>query len=206
MISIRDHEAVRFAGAQQVTRAATGLRPSRLPVWAVNQIHDPAFRFSTNIASGVRVTFASDTDAIEAEVMLTGIELPEMSAPTPRFDLVVDGTTFGARQSNEGNRWVAKVVAGAAQPYELEFRNGDVSRIRFDGLGHGMKRIELWMPQNRWVEVRGLRVADGAKVEAARARRGGGGCTMEARSASAAKPTGRRRRGRRSRRGWRDWT
>lgn len=167
MISIRDHEAVRFAGAQQVTRAPTGLRPSRLPAWAVGQIHDPAFRFSINIASGVRIAFASDTDAIEAEVMLTGIELPEISGPTPRFDLVVDGATVANRLSNEGSRWVAKGMAGGLQAFDFEFRTGDVSRIRFDGLGTAMKRIELWMPQNRWVEVRDLRIVDGAKVETA---------------------------------------
>ena len=168
MISIRDHEAVRFAGAQQVTRAATGLRPCRLPAWAVAQIVDPAFRFAANTASGVRLAFATDSDVIEADVMLTGIEMPDYAGPTPRFDLVVDGGTAATQLSGEGNRWVARATApGGLQPFELEFRTGEVSRVRFDGLGTAMKRTELWMPQSRWVEVRDLRIADGARVEAA---------------------------------------
>lgn len=163
MISIHDHEAVRFAGALDVTRWPTGLTPRRLPAWAAEQILDPIFKFTIAIASGVRIVFASDTDAVELDAMLTGIEWPELPGPTPRFDLVVDGETVAIRQTPEGGRWVVQVGGGA--PYIVEFRAGEPSHVRFDSLGTAMKRIELWLPQNCSVEVHDLRVSAGAMIE-----------------------------------------
>jgi lysophospholipase L1-like esterase len=96
--------------------------------------------------------------------MLTGIEFPERPGPTPRFDLVVDGTTVATRQSDDGGRWVVRQASGAPTPYSVELRAGEPSSIRFDGLGASLKRIELWLPQNCSVELRDLRIRDGAKV------------------------------------------
>ena len=103
MISILDHEAVRFAGAQEVSRSPTGRTRRRLPKWASQQIHDPIFQYTISSPSGVRIAFASDTDAIELDAMLTGIEWPDVPGLTPRFDLVVDGATVATR-----HRWLAK--------------------------------------------------------------------------------------------------
>ncbi len=166
MISILDHEAVRFAGAQEVSRSPTGRTPRRLPKWASQQIQDPIFQFTISSASGVRIVFASDTDAVELDAMLTGIEWPDMPGPTPRFDLVVDSQTVATSQSREGGRWVVRAGSGST-PYSIEFHAGEPSRVRFDGLGAAMKRIELWLPQNCSVEVRDLRVSDASRIEAA---------------------------------------
>lgn len=166
MISILDHEAVRFAGALDMSRTATGRTPRRLPKWASQQIDDPIFQFTVSSASGIRIVFASDTDAVELDAMLTGIEWPEVPGPTPRFDLVVDGRTVATSPAPEGGRWVVQ-VGGGSTPYGIEFRAGEPSHVRFDGLGTAMKRIELWLPQNCSVEVRDLRVGDGSRIEAA---------------------------------------
>jgi hypothetical protein len=167
MKSILDHQAVRFAGALDMSYSATGRTPRRLPLWASKQIHDPMFQFTVSTASGVRVVFSSDTDAVEIDAMLTGIEWPEMSSPAPRFDLVVDGETVATQTSSDGGRWIVRVTARATERYGVEFRAGEPSRIRFAGLGSAMKRIELWLPQSCTVEVRDLRVDDDARVEAA---------------------------------------
>jgi hypothetical protein len=164
MISILEHDAIRFAGAQDLARRPTGVTPRRLPSWAAHEVHDPIFRFTIAMASGIRIEFASDTDAVEIDAMLTGIEWPEVHAPTPRFDLVVDGRTIATRQSNEGGRWLVTTGGGATR-YSVEFRAGDPSRVRFEGLGGAMKRIELWLPQNCSVEVRDLRIDEGSRIE-----------------------------------------
>ena len=44
MQSILEHEAVRFAGAVDMSRSGTGITPRRLPAWASKQIHDPMFQ------------------------------------------------------------------------------------------------------------------------------------------------------------------
>ncbi|MBI5283574.1 MAG: lipase [Chloroflexi bacterium] len=166
MISVLDHAAVRLAGALDASHSATGRTPRRLAAWASKQIQDPMFQFMISVASGVRITFASNADAVELDAMLTGIELAEMPGPTPRFDLVIDGQTVAAQQSAGGGRWVVRPASGPG-PFDVEFRAGERSAIRFDGLGSGMKRIELWLPQSCIVELRDLRVSEGATVEPA---------------------------------------
>src|SRR5207249_1837558 len=166
MISILEHEAVRFAGAQDLARRPTGITPRRLPSWAAHEVHDPIFQFTIAMASGVRIVFASDTDAVEIDAMLTGIEWPEVPTPSPRFDLVIDRETVATRQSNEGGRWVV-TAGGEATPYSVEFRAGEPSHLRFAGLGNAMKQIELWLPQNASVEVGDLRIDDGSTIESA---------------------------------------
>ena len=60
MISILEHEAIRFAGAQDLARRATGITPRRLPSWAAHEVHDPIFQFTVAMASGIRIVFASE--------------------------------------------------------------------------------------------------------------------------------------------------
>ena len=47
-------------------------------------------------------------------------------------------------------------------------RAGDVGTLRFDGLGDGMKDVEIWLSQAAQSELRALRLGDGARVEAPR--------------------------------------
>jgi hypothetical protein len=164
VISVIDDNAVRFAGAQGMSRSASGRTPRRLPAWASQQIHDPAFQFAASVASGVRLAFASDSDAIELDAMLMTTEWPGVRRQTPRFDLVMDGEPAAKAASSDGGRWVVTPQRGADVPYVMEFRPGTASRVRFDGLGHAMKRIEVWLPQQCVVEVRDLRIDDGAEV------------------------------------------
>ncbi|HEX5480399.1 MAG TPA: SGNH/GDSL hydrolase family protein [Dehalococcoidia bacterium] len=166
MQSIMEHEAVRFAGAVDMSRSGTGVTPRRLPAWASKQIHDPMFQFAASVASGVRIVVSSDSDAVELDAMLTGIIWPGTTGPTPRFDLVVDSETVATHTSAEGARWVVQPVEGPERT-AIEFRPGKASRVRFGGLGRGMKRIELWLPQGCIVELRDLRVSDGARIERA---------------------------------------
>jgi len=167
MKSVLAHAAIRIAGAADVSRSGTGITPRRLPAWASAQIHDPMFQFVISVASGVRVVFASDTGAVELDAMVTGIEWPMMPGPAPRFDLVVDGLTIATRPSTEGARWLVDITDNPQSRYVVTFRAGAPSTVRFDGLGLGMKCIEIWLPQNGIVELRDLRVDDGARVEPA---------------------------------------
>ncbi|MEX0683446.1 MAG: SGNH/GDSL hydrolase family protein [Dehalococcoidia bacterium] len=166
MKSILNRDEVQLVGALDISRSATGLIPRRLPAWAWNQIHDPLFQFTVATASGIRAVFVSNTDALELDAMLTGVEFPERSGPLPRFDLVVDGETVATQQSGDGGRWVVGTGNGP-NGYDIEFRAGGPSAVRFDGLGSEMKRIELWLPQNCMIELRDLRISEGALLEAA---------------------------------------
>jgi hypothetical protein len=165
MQSILDHASVRIAGALSLARHDTGVVPRRLPKWAADQIVDPGFRFVMSSASGLRITFTTDADAIELDVMLTGTDYPGNKTPPPCFDLVVDGELRAGHVTRSGGLWVVPPLnSGRTDP---EFVPGDPETISFAGLGGTRKRIEIWLPQNRRVELRGLRVPDGAGVERA---------------------------------------
>jgi hypothetical protein len=164
MRRVLDHGAVRLAGAQDVVRLPTGITPRRLPAWAAQQVADPVFQFIIAMASGIRVAFVSDSDAVELDAMLTGVEFEGLGGPVPRFDLVVDGRPVAVQPSTAGQRWVIEAGAPGA-PLRAELRAGEPSAIRFDGLGAQRKRIEVWLPQGCSVELRDLRIRAGAVLE-----------------------------------------
>ncbi len=165
MQSILEHEAVRLVGALSVSRWESGIMPRRLPEWALAQIADPMFRWVVSNASGVRLVFSTDSDVVEIEAKLTGAEIEGTAQPpAPRFDLVIDGEVRATQTTTAGALWVLSANDRNASP---TLRDGDAGTIRFDGLGGAMKRVEVWLPQARRVELRDLRIDDGAALAAA---------------------------------------
>src|SRR5438105_8469529 len=67
----------------------------------------------------------------------------------------------------EGRRTLDRDSRRRSDTYAVEFRAGEPTHVRFDGLATSMKRIELWLPQNCSVEVRDLRIGDTAMIQPA---------------------------------------
>ncbi len=164
MQSILNDERVRIAGALDLHRVPSGVIPRRLPLWASKQIIDPGFRFALSSASGVRLAFSIDSDVIEVDVMLTGIEFPGGSLPDPCFDLLIDGELVADHTTRSGGTWLMPPIGSGST--EATFRPGDPETIVFASLTPSMKRVEIWLPQNRRVELRDLRIAAGAALDA----------------------------------------
>lgn len=162
MQSILQDPAVVIEGALGMSRSPSGMTPRRLPRWASAQILDPLFQFAVSNASGVRLAFDTDSDVLELDVMLTGVEFPGGALPSPCFDLVVDGELVAGHASDSGGRWSVRPTPGAAA--ETIFRPGQPATVTFRGLRRVAKRVEVWLPQNCIVELRDLRVSDGASV------------------------------------------
>jgi hypothetical protein len=68
-----------------------------------------------------------------------------------------------AHTTTAGGRWVISFDINRAMT--TEFRPGEAETVRFDGLGGDFKQIELWLPQACIVELRDLRIADGAAID-----------------------------------------
>ncbi|CAN5739879.1 SGNH/GDSL hydrolase family protein [soil metagenome] len=154
---------VAFVGALDVERSATGWQPRRLPAWTRPQIPDLFMEAMVQMPSGVRVRFSTDATAIELDVMLTLIrQLPKDLAPA-WFDLVVDGDLAGQQPTTEGH----VINLSSLDPGDISFAAGEPTTIRFEGLAPGSKVVEVWLPQASSVEVRAVRVDDGATVAAA---------------------------------------
>ena len=79
------------------------------------------------------------------------------------FDLVVDGELHAQVATTEGH----VLHLDSRDPSAVTFSEGAPTTIRFEDLPAGAKTIELWLPQASTMELRGLRVDEGASVDPA---------------------------------------
>jgi len=153
-------DAFRFEGILDTRRTPKGMRISRLPAWAQSQIVDPAFTWAAGVPSGARLVFETDSTSVDLDVQLMRLAFAERPVAPAGFDLVVDGELCEVRYSETGH----VVRAGGRDLSRIEFVRGLPDTIRFDRLGGGAKHIEIWLPNNSSLELRGLSVDDGASV------------------------------------------
>ncbi|HYM14126.1 MAG TPA: GDSL-type esterase/lipase family protein [Dehalococcoidia bacterium] len=151
--------AVRITGALDFDRLPTGIVPRRLPAWTRPQVVDPLLAAVVAMPSGVRLEFVTDADAIELEAMLTSLQVGTLPLASAAFDLVIDGSLAARLATGDRN-----IIAIDLTTFSFSFVPGAPATVRFEGLGSGSKRIELWLPQSATVELRALRVPDGASV------------------------------------------
>ncbi|MGH7290466.1 MAG: SGNH/GDSL hydrolase family protein, partial [Myxococcota bacterium] len=158
-----DAAPVEIVGALELRRSPTGISPRRLPAWTAPQIPDAFMDLVVQMTSGVRIAFRTTSTSLELDVLATGLQLEgDKRAPTV-FDLVVNGEPVGSHATDAGNTLVIDV---SRAPFGVRFEAGAPCSLRFDSLPAAMKDVELWLPQAATVELRGLRVDDGAHVEA----------------------------------------
>jgi hypothetical protein len=154
---------VEIVNALDIDRTDAGITPRRLPAWTRPQIPDLFMEFMVTLGSGVRLALRTDAPWIELDVVPTGFEITNMPKPTVAYDLVVDGTRVARHVADFGPRLVLDL-----KRFDVSVRKGGVGTVRFDGLAEEMKDVELWLSQAAMSELRALRVADGARVEAPR--------------------------------------
>jgi hypothetical protein len=154
---------VDLVGALDCEVSATGLSPRRLPAWTRPQIPDLFMDFVVQMPSGVRLRFRTSSSVVELEVLLTQLRVGPNELQPSAFDLVVDGRSAGQVRTTTGNVLNIDLM----RPDDVVLDVGEPATIRYDGLGDGMKDIEIWLPQAATVELRALRIDDGAVIEPA---------------------------------------
>ncbi|HEY2213465.1 MAG TPA: SGNH/GDSL hydrolase family protein [Acidimicrobiales bacterium] len=154
---------VEVVGALDLDHSPTGLVPRRLPAWTRPQIPDLFMDVVVQLPSGVRLRFATTSTCIELDVMLTNLSRPPMPQMAAVFDLVIDGEVVAQQQSTEGHL----IILGPNGPADISFAAGEPTTLTFEDLPSGMKVVEIWLPQASGVELRSLRIEDGASTEAA---------------------------------------
>jgi hypothetical protein len=158
------HPALDFRGAYEVKTTPHGVMPRRLPARVTSQSPDPGLEFMANMPSGVRLTFRSDTSVVELDVHEMGVQMKGNERLRMTFDLYEDGEFSINRAATKGP---TVVIDRATMPPGIEMLPGVVSTLQFDELRDGMKTIEIWLPQCGSVEIRGLRIEAGARIERA---------------------------------------
>jgi hypothetical protein len=157
-----DGGEVDLVGALDSERTATGIIPRRLPAWTRPQIPDLFMDAMVQMPSGVRLRLATDSTAVEIDVMLTLVRILPRPLEPAEFDLVVDGTPVDDVRTTSGTVFTVDMT----DPTRADVQRGAPTTIRFDGLAAGEKVIEVWLPQATVVELRAVRVDDGASVRA----------------------------------------
>jgi hypothetical protein len=157
-----NHPALAFRGAYEVKATPHGAMPRRLPARVTAQSPDPGLEFMANMPSGVRLTFRSDTRHLELDVHEMALQMKGDARLRMAFDLYEDGVLAMSRAATEGP---TVVIDRATMPPGIEMLPGTASTLQFDELRAGMKTIEIWLPQCGSVELRGLRIDTGARIE-----------------------------------------
>jgi hypothetical protein len=156
------HPALEFRGAYELKTTPHGVMPRRLPARVTSQSPDPGLEFMANMPSGVRLTFRSDTRAFELDVHEMGVQMKGETRRPMLLELYVDAA-FAMNRTLENGPTV--VIDRSTMPPKIEMIPGEASTLQFTDLAAGMKTVEIWLPQNGSVELRGLRIEAGAEIE-----------------------------------------
>jgi hypothetical protein len=159
-----DELPIRGALDRDVT--ATGIVLRRLPSWTRHQLVDPALALLVTMPAGVRLAFVTDSRRLELDVMLTVLEVDGAPFPPAAFDLVVGDEARASVETTSGTRLVVETRTGA-----LDLVPGEPATIRFDDLpGDASAPVEVWLPHASVVELRAVRIDEGAALGPAPAR------------------------------------
>ncbi len=138
-----------------------GLSLSRLPAAAQGRDPDPQLVLTASMSAGMRLRLDSDTRALELDAEATGLRYVGGARRPVVFDLFVGDRRFARRLAPEGP---TLLVDFGRFPPEVTRQPGPATRLRFDHLPPGMKRLELWLPQNAAITLKALRVDADALV------------------------------------------
>ncbi|WP_328448793.1 SGNH/GDSL hydrolase family protein [Amycolatopsis sp. NBC_00438] len=148
-------------GALELEPTELGLVPHRLPARARTQNTDPRLAMAEAQPAGVRLRFRTRADVVELETRPTKVVYPG-APPRPDgvYDLLVDGRLERSGVVEGGSTLTVDLATGAGSRAD-----GPTGRVRFTGLGAGLKDVEIWLPHNEITELVALRTD--APVEAA---------------------------------------
>ena len=159
-VDLYDAPPLRFEGVLDTRRTPNGLRMSRLPRAVHERISDPGFSWVADVPSGARMVMRTDSTAIELDVQLMRLQVGDRPMQKSAFDLVVNGELRDGRTSEAGH--VVKV--NPLDRTDMRIVRGSQDTIRFDGLAPTDKLVEIWLPNASLLELRAVRVDDGATV------------------------------------------
>ena len=144
----------------------TGIVLRRLPSWTRPQLVDPALALVVTMPAGVRLSVLTDSRSLELDVMLTVLQLDGALLPPATFDLVVGEEVRASVETTGGTRLVVETRTRA-----LDIVPGEPATIRFDDLpGDASVPVEVWLPHASVVELRAVRIDEGATLGPAPAR------------------------------------
>ncbi|MBP2367850.1 GDSL-type esterase/lipase family protein [Pseudonocardia parietis] len=142
-----------FRGALEFEHTPIGVRPHRLPAWALDQARDAQLAMAQAQPSGVRISVDTAATSIEVTALATRYGYRGVPARAPGvFDLVVDGRLHGRASLDTATVVTLDPATGVA-----DRADGVPGPVTFDRLPAGGKRVEIWLPHTESVEIVELR-------------------------------------------------
>ncbi|GAA3850455.1 GDSL-type esterase/lipase family protein [Streptomyces sedi] len=143
-----------FRGALELERTPRGLLPHRLPARARAQCQDPQLALAESQPSGVRLALRTAATVVELDALPTKRVHPGLPPrPDGVYELLVDGALAGqATAVGGGDTLTVDLTSGTTTHH-----TGEPVTLRFAGLPHRSKRVEIWLPHNETTELVALR-------------------------------------------------
>ena len=151
---------MRFAGIAELVAGPTGVRPMRLPQWALDQTDAVALPVVAGMPSGARMEFVTDATSIEMTCQLITVKTADRPVLPVVFELMLDGAVIS---SHAASAYHLIHTPDATRP-DITLIPGGTETVRFDGLPGGGKNLALWFPPNSGVEIQSFTLNDGASV------------------------------------------
>ena len=158
---------VELKGALSTSTGRHGVALSRLGENAEAQSIDPQLVWMGRMPSGARLAFETDSDVVEIDAHVTRLGFLGNYPFQAAFELVVDDRDVHTVATTE----TAAVNIVDPATGQMEQIPHPPTTIRFDNLGSGTKRLDLWLPHNATVEIVDVRLAERALVSRTPARR-----------------------------------
>ena len=150
-------------GALDFDRSGSGVTPRRLPHWTRSQVPDLFMHSMIAMGSGVRLSFATNSEVVELDVLVTGFRIANSAARAPVFQLRGSGVAVQTVPAASFNCFVIDM----SNPDDVGYEDGGATTVRFAGLGDGWKSIEIWLPHAASTELRALRISNDAEARPA---------------------------------------
>lgn len=157
-----DECPVRFAGVAELQRSHTGVRPMRLPAWALAQTDAVPLPVVAGMPSGVRMEFVTDATRVTLGCQLITTKMGDNPVVPVTFELVADGHVVASHQATSFH------VIHTPDPSrpDVTIIPGGTETVSFDGLPAGTKKVALWLPANAGIDIHSFELNDGSTVTA----------------------------------------
>ena len=144
--------ATLIRGAVELVPSEIGVRPMRLPQWALRLAADPQLSMAASQPSGVRLAF--ETTSTVVELTARAERFGYVGVP-PRalgiFDVLVDGVLHDRLSLSTATMHLTDLTTG-----EVTTSVTEPETLRID-LPGGEKRVEVWLPHTESVELVAIR-------------------------------------------------
>lgn len=153
---------VRFAGIAELNHHEDGLRPSRLPAWALAQTDAVALPVVSSMLSGGRMEFDTDATTISIDCQLITVKMGDNPVMPVTVELTVDNCVVASHSA--GNYHVIH-TPDPTKP-DVTIIPGGRESVVLAGLPGGNKTVSVWFPPNAGIDIGSVTVNEGAAVAA----------------------------------------